>query len=317
VRAVVVHEPGGPDVLRVEERPVPEPREGWVLVHVRAFGLNRAELITRSGGSGDAVRFPRVIGIECVGEVVDGGGGDLSPGQTVVAAMGGMGRDHDGGYQEYALLRASHVTPVTTTLDWATLGALPETFGTAWGSLEPLGLEAGHRLLVRGGTSSVGMAAITLAHARGITVLATTRQERKLDALRENGAAEALIDDGHVETGGVDGLVELVGAVTILDSLRAVRRGGAACISGFLEDEWDTDEAYAAAERAGVSLTRFGSNVLTRDAYGAMFQDVVSGVESGRYRANLDRTFTIDEVADAHRYMESNQATGKLVVLTG
>jgi NADPH:quinone reductase len=315
MRAIVVHDPGGPEVLRVEERPVPEPRAGWVLVRVRAFGLNRAELITRSGGSGNAVPFPRVIGIECVGEVVDGGGGDLSPGQTVVAAMGGMGRDHDGGYEEYALLRASHVTPVTTTLDWATLGALPETFGTAWGSLEPLGLEAGDRLLVRGGTSSVGMAATTLAHARGITVLATTRQERKLDALRENGA-EPLLDDGHVDAGEVDGLLELVGTVTILDSLRAVRRGGAACISGFLEDEWDTGEAYATAERGGVSLTRFGSDALTREAYGAMYQDVVSGVESGRYRANLDRTFTMDEIADAHRYMESNQATGKVVVVT-
>jgi NADPH2:quinone reductase len=185
MRAIVVNEPGGPEVLRLEERPVPEPRQGWVLVRVRAFGLNHAELITRSGGSGDAVRFPRVIGIECVGEVVDGGGGDLQPGQTVVAVMGGMGRDHDGGYQEYALLKADWVTPVQTSLDWATLGALPESFGTAWGSLEPLTLGPGDRLLVRGGTSSVGMAATTLGVARGLDVLATTRQEHKIGALRD------------------------------------------------------------------------------------------------------------------------------------
>jgi NADPH:quinone reductase-like Zn-dependent oxidoreductase len=306
-------------VLRVEERPVPEPREGWVLVRVRAFGLNRAELITRSGGSGDSVRFPRVLGIECVGEVVDGGGGDLQPGQTVVAVMGGMGRDHDGGYAEYALLRASHVSPVTTTLDWATLGALPESFGTAWGSLETLELPEGGSLLVRGGTSSVGMAATTLAHARGLTVFATTRQESKLAALTANGAAHPLLDDGRIAEhvpGGVDGLLELVGPTTFLDSMHALRPGTRGCISGFLEGAWDTTEATAAAGRAGVTLTRFGSDALTRADYGPMFQDVVDGVESGRYRANLDRTFTLDEIADAHRAMESNRAAGKLVVLT-
>lgn len=316
MRAIVVNEPGGPEVLQLEERPVPSPREGWVLIHVRAFGLNRAELLTRRGDSGDAVRFPRVIGIECVGEVVDGGGGDLVEGQTVVSVMGGMGRDHDGGYQEYALLKADWVTPVQTTLDWATLGALPESFGTAWGSLEPLELGSGSRLLVRGGTSSVGMAATTLAVARGVHVLATTRQERKVGALRENGA-EAVLDDGHVRLDApVDGAVELIGPVTFLDTVEAIRRGGRACISGFLEDSWETDAAFAAAAGAGVELSRFGSIALTREKYGAMFQDVVSGVESGRYRANLDRTFPMEEIVDAHRYMESNEATGKVVVVT-
>jgi NADPH:quinone reductase len=316
MRAIVVSEPGGPEVLHLEERPVPEPRAGWVLIRVRAFGLNRAELITRSGGSGDAVAFPRVIGIECVGEVVDAGGTDLQRGQTVVAVMGGMGRGHDGGYAEYTLLKAGWVTPVQTTLDWATLGALPESFGTAWGSVEPLALGEGDRLLVRGGTSSVGMAATTLAAARGVHVLATTRQGHKIAAVRENGA-EAVLDDGHLRLDApVDGAVELVGPTTFLDTLEAIRRGGRACVSGFLEDSWETDEAFAAAERAGVELSRFGSDALTREAYGAMFQDVVGGVESGRYRANLDRTFTMEEIADAHRYMEANAATGKVVVVT-
>jgi NADPH2:quinone reductase len=90
MQAAVVHKPGGPEVLRVEERPVPEPRPGWVLVRVRAFGLNRSELVTRRGGSGDAVRFPRVLGIECVGEVVEAPDADLLGGQRIVAVMGGM-----------------------------------------------------------------------------------------------------------------------------------------------------------------------------------------------------------------------------------
>jgi NADPH2:quinone reductase len=160
MRAVVVYEPGGPEALQLQERPVPAARPGWVLVRIHAFGLNRSELITRAGGSGDAVSFPRVLGIECAGEVVEAPGSTLQPGQRVIAAMGGMGRDFDGGYEQYALLPFSRVIPVATTLSWAELGAIPESFGTAWGTLEQLALREGHSLLVQGGSSSVGMAAI-------------------------------------------------------------------------------------------------------------------------------------------------------------
>ena len=122
---VVVHAPGPPDVLTVEDLPVPEVRDGWILVRVRAFGLNRSELVTRRGGSGNAVTFPRVLGIEAVGEVVSDPSGDVAEGRTFVAAMGEMGRAYDGGYEQYALLPASQVIPVETTLDWPTLGAIP------------------------------------------------------------------------------------------------------------------------------------------------------------------------------------------------
>jgi NADPH:quinone reductase-like Zn-dependent oxidoreductase len=322
MQAAVVNAPGPPEALSVETRPAPVPRKGWVLVRVRAFGLNRAELITRSGGSGGAVRFPRVLGIECVGEVVDGGGGDLAPGQTVVAVMGGMGRDYDGGYEQYAVLPQGRVTPVQTTLDWATLGALPESYGTAWGSLETLGLRAGNTLLVRGGSSSVGMAAASLASARGITVLATTRNASKLAALRAAGAQHPLLDDDgmaervrEIAPAGIDGLLELVGPTTFLQSVTFLRRGATGCVSGFLEGVWSTDEAATAAARAGVRLARFGSDALSREAYGDVFQHIVEGVQDGRYRANLDRTFRLAEIADAHRYMEANLAAGKVVVL--
>ena len=214
MKAVVVHEPGGPEVLRGEERPIPRARPGWILVRVRAFGLNRAELITRAGGSGDAVRFPRVLGIECAGEVVDAPGSDLKPGQRVLAAMGGMGRDYDGGYQQYALLPASQVIPVTSTLEWPQLGAIPESFGTAWGTLQEIGLDVGESLLVHGGTSSVGMAAIALGKDRRLLVLATTRQETKRVALQAAGAQYQLVLDGRelsllvraLRPEGVDGL---------------------------------------------------------------------------------------------------------------
>jgi NADPH:quinone reductase-like Zn-dependent oxidoreductase len=308
MRAAVVHEPGGPDVLRVEEIPTPEGRPGWVLVRVRAFGLNRSELGTRAGESGAAVQFPRVLGIECVGEVVE-------TGQTIVAAMGGMGRDFDGGYAEHALLPESHVIPVETSLSWERLGTIPESFGTAWGSLDLLELEPGRSLLVRGGSSSVGMAAITIAKNRGLEVFATTRRQDKRSALEAAGADHVVIDDGEVGARvEVDALFELVGPRTIFDSLKAVRRGGRACISGFLELDWNLDPARAEAERLGIPLSNFQSRVIDVSWRGT-FQDIVDRVQDGRYADILDRTFPLAEIADAHRYMEDNHAAGKVVGL--
>ncbi len=180
--------PGGPEVLELREVPDPEPRPGWVLIRVRAFGINRSELYTRQGHSGDAVPFPRVLGIECVGEVVSAPDNDLVEGQTVAAAMGQMGRQYDGGYAGYTLVPRSQVYPVDSALPWHELGAIPETFLTAWGVIvEAMEVEQGHTVLVRSGTSSAGMAATTIVKDLGCTVLATTRQEAKREGLRANG----------------------------------------------------------------------------------------------------------------------------------
>ncbi len=134
MKAVVIREPGPPDVLAIEELPVPQPATGWILIRVKAFGLNRSELFTRQGRS-PGVRFPRVLGIEAVGVVEDAPGGEYKKGQTVATAMGGMGREFDGGYAEYTCVPAVQVQAINTTLDWQTLGALPEMIQTAWGSL--------------------------------------------------------------------------------------------------------------------------------------------------------------------------------------
>jgi NADPH2:quinone reductase len=322
MQAVVVHEPGGAGVLKLEERPIPDPTSGWVLVRVRAFGLNHSELITRAGGSGDAVRFPRVLGIECVGEVVLAPGSDLTPGQRIVAAMGGMGRDFDGGYEQYALLPASQAIPVRTTLEWPQLGAIPESFGTAWGTLEQLELSAGQSLLVHGGTSSVGMAAIAIAADRGLTVLATTRQQAKRAALVAAGARHVIVSAGDVTAvvrellpDGVDGICELIGPGALLQALPALAPGGRVCMTGFLEGDWNTERVEAQAGRLGVQLRHFGSGVINRDSYGAVFQEIIEAVQDGRYAVNLDRVFAMSEIADAHRYMEADRAVGKVVGL--
>ena len=145
MRAVVAERPDGPDGLVVREVPRPEPRPGWALVRVEAFGLNRSEYKTLKGYAGDAVTFPRILGIELVGvvEAVHGDAPAVLPGETVAALMGEMGRAFDGGYAEYALVPEHQLIALDTTLPWDVLGALPETFVTAAGSLEHLGLAGG------------------------------------------------------------------------------------------------------------------------------------------------------------------------------
>src|SRR5437762_1941045 len=179
MRAVVLDAPGPPEALSIRELPVPEPAPGWVLIEVKAFGLNRSELHTRHGLASD-VTFPRVLGIEAAGVVAQCPGGEFPVGQKVVTMMGGMGRTFDGGYAEYTCVPASQVIPFTSDLDWSSLGAIPEMLQTAYGSLT-IGLDAqpGQSILIRGGTSSVGMAAAVLAKQRNMTVLSTTRNASK------------------------------------------------------------------------------------------------------------------------------------------
>jgi NADPH2:quinone reductase len=323
MKAIRVHRPGGPEVLEIEELPRPEPRAGWVRIRVRAFGLNRSEMYTRQGHS-PSVQFPRVLGIECVGVVDDAGGTDLSIGQTVAALMGEMGRAYDGGYAEYTLVPRDRVLPLHTDLTWDVLAALPETYLTAWGSLvEAMHLEVGQTLLIRGATSSVGMAAVSLAKGMGMRVLATTRDPAKADALRQNGVDEVVIDTGRIAEdvkqrvpGGVDALLELIGPVTLLDSLRAVRRGGIVCHTGLLGNVWIMERFEPLEDiPSTVKLTTYGSSTTSAERSTAALQEIVDGVAAGRYRANIEKRFRFDEIVAAHRFMEANRGSGKLVVV--
>jgi NADPH:quinone reductase len=321
MKAAVLYRPGSPDEFILEERPIPTPGDGQVLVRVKAFGLNRSELMTRKGLSPD-VRFPRVLGIECVGEVVHDPSGQYVQGQQIMALMGGMGRDFDGSYAEYTVLPKSLLHPFRSTLPWEVLGAIPEMFQTAYGSLHPaLGIQKGETLLIRGGTSSVGMLAAQLAGLAGLTVLATTRNPQKESILKANGATHVLIDDGELNgrvraifPEGVDKALELVGTSTLQDSLSCLKPGGTGCMSGMLAERWAISH-FAPMEfiPATVRLTIYDSGQVSSPA--AVFQDFIRQVETGRVKLAVSRVFSLGEIVVAHRFMESNQGAGKLVVL--
>jgi NADPH:quinone reductase-like Zn-dependent oxidoreductase len=322
MKAVVIHEAGGPDVLKLERRPIPQPKVGWVLIKVKAFGLNRSELFTRQGLS-STVDFPRILGIEAVGVVHAAPGGEFQPGDRVATAMGGMGRTFDGGYAEHTLVPATQVQKLDTELDWATLGSLPEMIQTAWGSLHTaLEIAPGQTLLIRGGTTSVGLAAAVLAKKHGLRVIATTRKSEREAMLRENAADDVIIDTGAIAKevhrrvpGGVDRVLELVGTVTLLDSLQSAARQGVVCMTGMVGNRWEFEKfSPMGAIPTAVKLTTYAGGA--EDFMATPLQGFVDEIEQGRAKAPIGRVFRMDEIVEAHRTMEENLAGGKIVITT-
>ncbi len=322
MRAIILEAPGPPDALTIRELPVSTPAAGWVLIKVKAFGLNRSELHTRLGLA-SGVTFPRVPGIEAAGVVAQCPGGEFPVGQQVAAMMGGMGRTFDGGYAEYTCVPASQVIAFRSDLEWSTLGAVPEMLQTAYGSLT-VGLDAqpGQSILIRGGTSSVGMATALLAKQRNITVLSTTRNPNKSAALTDIGVDHVLIDDGNVAQqvrglfpGGVEAALELVGTPTLPDTLRSTREHGVVCFTGMLSDVWTVRDFYPIDYIPhGVRLTAYGGDA--GDLPQRVLQDFLDAVAAGHAVVPIDHIYEFDQIVEAHAAMEAGEAAGKLVVTT-
>ena len=322
MKAAVIHEAGGPEVLKIESLPIPTPKSGEVLIRVKAFGLNRSELFTRQGHS-PSVKFPRVLGIEAVGVVEVAPGGEFRKGDIVATAMGGLGRQFDGGYAEYTCVSAKQVQIIKTELPWETLGAIPEMLQTAWGSLfKSLRLEKSERLLVRGGTTSVGLAAAAIARNHGAFIAATTRNPDREKLLRASGVDQVFIDTGSIAEqvkevcpNGVDKVLELVGTTTLKDSLRCAKQRGIVCMTGIVGNKWSFDNfAPMEAIPTAVSLTTYAGE--SEDFMRTPIEDLVEQIAAGTLHVQVGKSFHLDEIVEAHRYMEENKAGGKIVVVT-
>jgi len=320
MRGIVLDAPGPPEALHIRDLPIPVPEPGWVLIEVKAFGLNRSELHTRIG-LGEGVTFPRVLGIEATGVVAAAPGGEFPAGQQVMTMMGGMGRTFDGGYAQYTCVPAAQVVPFTSGLDWAVLGGVPEMLQTAYGSLTVgLDVRPTQSILVRGGTSSVGMVTAVLAKMRDMTVLATTRNPAKAGALAALGVDHVLIDDGNVAAqvraifpDGVDAALELVGTPTLPDTLRSVRVHGVACFTGMLSNEWIVRDFYPIGYLPrGVRLAAYGGEA--DDLPPAVLQEFLDAVAAGKAVVPIAKVYAFDDIVAAHADMAANRVAGKLVV---
>ena len=317
MKAIVINGCCKAEDLHISEIPTPQVKPGWVLVKVRAAGLNHSEALMRLyEADRDYIHTPIVPGIECVGEVADASDSGLRVGDRVIAIMGGMGRSFDGSYAEYALLPATHVFRVDTDLDWTSLAAVPETYFTAHGSLfESLRLEAGDTLLVRGATSTVGMAAVQLAKAVGARVIAACRRESSFEKLQAAGADRCVIDDErlseHPWAERPNKMLELVGIKTLYDSLRTVTEPGYVCHTGNLGFVFTASDFNPIKDIPnGVYLTSFYSNYPTQ----AVIDDLFRLIRRGGIRPLYSKVFGMDEIATAHKLLETGGAGGKIVL---
>jgi NADPH:quinone reductase-like Zn-dependent oxidoreductase len=323
MRAVVVSETGGLDALRLTTVPLPEPSPGWVRIAVKAFGVNESEVTTRKGESDGEVTYPRIPGIEGVG-IVDQApeGSGLRVGQQVATMMGGMGRSFDGSYAQYVSVPAEQVIPFETSLPWDVVGALPEMFQTAYGSLiKGLNLEAGQTVLIRGGTSTVGLSAAAMAKGLGATVIATTRDANRAGELLAMGVDHPIVDDGEIAAkvreiapDGVDAALELVGCSVLADTLGCVRVYGAVCFTGALAGAWTLPDFTPFLIPTGVRLTSYAGGA--KDLPAPVFREQLDAIAAGRLKAPVAKVYHgLEQVPDAQAAVEAGTTPGKHVVL--
>lgn len=316
MKAIVIRKAGGSEQLKLEEVPTPKLKEGWSLVKIKGFGINHSEIFTRKGLS-PTVKFPRILGIECVGVIEKTTDlKHLPVGQKVVSIMGEMGRDFDGSYAEYALLPNKQIYPVNTDLNWKTLATLPETYYTAFGSFLNLKIKEDDKVLVRGGTSGVGIAFLKLVKAKfpHLFVAGTSRSLSKEKMMSNAGYDQVIIDqDGKLQTKQkFNKIFELIGPKTVKDSFKHTAEGGIVCSTGELGNQWYLEKFDPIMDIApNAYLTSFYSDNIDLDR----LNEMLDFVEKYKVDIEPEKIFDLAHVADAHRYLESDHSFGKVIVL--
>jgi len=315
MKAVKIYQAGGPEQLIYQDVPTPDIKEGWSLVKIKGFGINHSEIFTREGKS-PSVQFPRILGIECVGEVAQSSTPALAVGQKVVSIMGEMGRAFDGSYAEYVLLPNEQIYPVHTDLDWTTLAAIPETYYTAFGSLQQLRIAPQDRVLVRGAGSGVGLAFAQLLKAQfpHVVLHGSTRNPAKATRLQAVGFDEVITEaDGKIQTDqSYDKILELVGPATLRDSFSHINEHGIVCNTGQLGNIWYVNDFDPIIELKNNSyLTAFYSGNVSQAKLDAMFDYI----RQFSVKILIERVFTLEQVPEAHRFLQSADGFGKVVVV--
>lgn len=316
MKAVILTKPTESTEIKITECPTPAGKPGWVLVRVKAFGMNHSEQILRKSEiSAPYIQKPIIPGIECVGEIADASDTTFRAGQKVIALMGGMGREFHGSYAEYALLPAHHVFAVDTNLSWDRLAAIPETYFTAWGSLSTcLSLQNSDHLLVRGGTCALGYAAIQIAKALGCKVTATTHRESKMQLLKNCGADAVLLDNGSLkgQASGITKALELVGIKTLKDTMFCMEKGGIVCNTGNLGGvyTWNGFDPIKDIPN-GIYLTGFFSNTPTQE----VINDIFAFLNTHHFTPHIGKQYLFTDIAKACEDMENGKINGKIVIV--
>lgn len=313
MKAVVLDQVTKAEDIALVKTKKPVVREGWVLIKIKAFGLNHSESILRLNEiKADHIHKPIIPGIECAGIIEDPSDSDFKKGEKVIAFMGGMGRSFNGSYAQYVLMPISHVFSIHTDLDWKQIAAVPETYYTAYGSLfEALKLKKEDVLLIRGATCALGYASIQLAITTGCKVIATTHKKEKFDLLKE---ADQVVLDTGVLSGtlkGVTRALELVGPKTLKDTMRCMKKDGIVCVTGILGgvftlDRFDPIKAIPNE----VYLTSFYSNFPTQQAV----DDLFDRLETNHLLPKIGKTYSFSQIKEACIALDEGKVNGKIVV---
>ena len=323
MKTIEITTPGGPDVLRVAERPVPSPRDGEVLVRVAAAGVNRPDIMQRQGKYPPPPGASDIPGLEIAGEVAVGGG-DIHEGQAVCALVSG------GGYAEYCAVPAVQCLRIPAGVSAIEAAAIPETYFTVWTNLFDRGrLQSGERVLIHGGASGIGTTAVQLGRAYGAIVYATAGSKEKCDACVRLGATRA-IDYNHEDfveaikeaTGGegVDLILDIVGGEYLQRDLSCLRLNGRLVQIGLMSESRSVVDLRPVLQKR---LTITGSTLRARSPAekGAIARAVESNIlpliERGEVRPIVHSTFPLARAADAHRELESGRVIGKVVLRIG